>query len=192
MRRARDNPFSSDRVLKIRYQPVGWTWKELMARLERMRYRGAIVGPEGRGKTTLLEDLEPHLAALGYAVSLRRIVSDSPALPDEELRRMERLADRDILLLEGGELLSRWRWRKVLRATERAGGVIVTAHRPGLLPTLVECESHADLVDEIVQRLSGDSEFPQPVVHELLMKHKGNVRDVLRDLYDRWSSVRED
>src|SRR5687768_9283988 len=85
--RARDNPFSTDRVLKIRYRPRGWTWDGLLARLASLDYRAAIVGPEGRGKTTLLQDLEPHLTARGFGVKHLRLTRERPSFPRQWLRR---------------------------------------------------------------------------------------------------------
>src|SRR6185436_15582003 len=64
--RAADNPFAVRRVLAIRYRLSGETWEGLLERLAALRYRAAIVGPHGRGKTTLLEDLAPRLEALGF------------------------------------------------------------------------------------------------------------------------------
>jgi hypothetical protein len=50
--RARDNPFAVRRVLKLRYRLSESGWDELLARLERLDHRAAIVGAEGSGKTT--------------------------------------------------------------------------------------------------------------------------------------------
>ena len=42
--KARDNPLSTDRVLAIRYRPQGWTWPQLLSRLEAME-GAARIGP---------------------------------------------------------------------------------------------------------------------------------------------------
>jgi hypothetical protein len=188
--RARDNPFSTDRVLKIRYRPRGWTWDGLIERLARLNYRAAIVGPEGRGKTTLLEDLEPLLAARGFAVKWARLTRERPAFPPGWLREFfAGVTERDVIFFDGAEQLSRIAWWRFRRLARRAGGLIITSHCRGLLPTLVECETDAALLENIVRDL-----LPHP--HEagvsattLLARHEGNVREALRELYDRHAAM---
>ena len=65
MRRACDNPFAVHRVLRERYRLSAVQWQALLARLERLGWRAAIVGPHGSGKTTLLEDLAGRLEGQG-------------------------------------------------------------------------------------------------------------------------------
>ena len=187
--RARDNPFSTDRVLKIRYRPRGWTWDELLSRLASLDYRAAIVGPEGRGKTTLLQDLEPHLAALGFGVKHLRLTRERPSFPRQWLRRFfDEVGPADVLLFDGAEQLSRWGWWRFRRMARRARGVVTTSHRPGMLPTLVECDTDVELLREIVQDLATHA---APVnaepVDSLFARHDGNVREALRELYDRYA-----
>ena len=64
---AKNNPFATDRVLQIRYTPQTCTWDELLARLEAMHYRAAIIGADGTGKTTLIEDIARRLAEQGLS-----------------------------------------------------------------------------------------------------------------------------
>jgi hypothetical protein len=71
--RARDNLFSADRVLQVRYRLEGITWEELLRRLERLGYRAAIAGEEGTGKTTLLEELGARLEARQGRARLVRV-----------------------------------------------------------------------------------------------------------------------
>jgi hypothetical protein len=184
---ARDNPFSTDRVLKVRYRPVGWTWEELLERLARLNYRAAIVGPEGRGKTTLLEDLEPHLRSRGFEVKHLRLTRETPTFARPWLRELCAATTRnDVLLCDGAEQMSWLGWWRFRRLSRRAAGLVITSHRPGLLPTLVECQTDARLLREILHDLApdraGDSE-------ELIARHRGNVRDALRELYDRCAAV---
>ena len=147
MIRARDNPFATDRVLAVRYQPIGWTWDELMARLSRLRYRCAIVGPEGFGKTTLLEDLEPLLVARGFAVRWLRFNREQRTIP---VNFAASISSGDIVLFDGCEQIGALAWRRFLFRTRRAGGVIVTTHTPGRLPTLVECATSPELLGGII------------------------------------------
>ena len=187
--RAKDNPFKTDSVLGVRYRLRDRTWGELLGQLRRLGYRAAIVGPHGSGKTTLLEDLEPHLAALGFSLIRLRL--------DDRTRRFERgflrdlfrnLTERDLLLFDGAEQMSRLAWRGFKRRAKRAGGLIITSHKRGRLPTLVECETSPELLREIIRELiGGEAEARYAATEELHAKHRGNLRDALREMYDMYS-----
>lgn len=175
--RARDNPFRSGRVEKLRYRlPQGLTWDDLLDRLAALRHRAAIVGPHGRGKTTLLEELAVRLAKEGFRV---RTVT----LRQEERRvgRILRLGADEILLLDGAELLGRLAWLRVRFACRHAAGLIVTSHRPGLLPTLLECETTPELLAELVMELTGKA----LETSDVFVRHEGNLRLAFWDLYGR-------
>lgn len=176
---ARENPFAVHRVLKVRYRLTGLTWEELMMRLEALRYRAAIVGEEGRGKTTLLEDLEPRLAAIGFRVLRAKLGAELP-----------RVGPRDCVLFDGADLLSPVGWLRLRRTSRRAGGLLVTAHREGLLPTLVRCETTPALLAGIACHLAGEGAGVAriPPAEKLFARHGGNVRTALRELYDVFSS----
>jgi hypothetical protein len=182
--KARDNPFSTDRVLAVRYQPQDWTWEELFDRLELLHYRAAIVGPEGSGKTTLLEDLEPRIRAEGYQTMAVRLDRDKRWFDSTQLEELRSAASfRAVILLDGLEQLTFLRWRQFRRLTRRAGGLIATSHRAFRLPVLVRTETSVSLLDRIVSELlpaASDS-----LSTELFIRHRGNIRDALRELYDR-------
>jgi hypothetical protein len=181
---ARDNPFSTDRVLRVRYRPQGWTWDGLLARLASLNHRAAIVGPEGRGKTTLLEDLGGKLSAAGWGVKQVGVSRGRRTLSRASLREcFGTVSRRDVILLDGAEQMPRLAWWDFLRRSSRAGGLVITSHRPGLLPTLVACETSVELLRGIVDQLapgagSGDG------LEALYARHGGNLRDALRALYD--------
>ena len=175
--RPRDNPFASTRVEKLRYRlPEGLTWDDLLDRLAALRYRAAIVGPHGHGKTRLLEQLAPRLAERGFRV---RTVT----LREEERKvgRLRGMGEGDILLLDGAELLGRLSWLRVRLACRHAGGLIVTSHRPGLLPTLLECETTPELLADLVRELTGK----EMETAELFDRHGGDMRMAFWELYDR-------
>jgi hypothetical protein len=193
--RARDNPFAVSRVLQIRYRWHNAAWEERLARLAAMDYRGSIVGPHGSGKTTLLEDLGKRLLDAGWRTVWLRLTEERPRLRRMELETVRStLGPKDVLLLDGAEQLDWWMWRRVRFASGAAGGFIVTSHRPGLLPVWHMCETGGDMFRSIVGELApGHPGIEALNLSEVLARHRGNVRDALRDLYDRcarWPSAR--
>jgi hypothetical protein len=186
---ARDNPFASHCLLEVRYRLAGMSWEALLARLAGMDYRAAIVGPKGSGKTTLMEDLEPRLIASGYRTHFLRLTEEEPAFARGwERAFLAGLSTQEIVLLDGAEQMSGrawWRWR---RGTLRAGGLLITSHQPGLLPTVLECHTTPALLGNIVAQLLPGPERPDEVkIRRLHAKHAGNLREALRELYDVWA-----
>jgi ATPase subunit of ABC transporter with duplicated ATPase domains len=174
-------------VLAIRYRLSGITWEDLLSRLAGLGFRAALVGPNGSGKTTLLEDLAVRLEERGFR--LRRITlheGDRRLTLDQERILFADLTPRDCLLLDGAEQLNTRAWKRVERASRAGGGLVVTSHRAGLLPALLECETTPELLGEIVRALAGE-EAGQPSAAELYARHRGNLREALRELYDWWA-----
>ena len=186
--RARDNPFTVQRVLGIRYRLSGITWEELLARLKALRFRASLVGPHGHGKTTLLEDLGVRLAGQGFRVRTVTLHEGDRRLSAVQRRTLlDDLTPSDLLFLDGAEQLGPLSWFEVRTRTRAAGGLVVTSHQPGLLPMLHECRTTPELLAEIVEELSAEPPAGD-LFAQLFARHGGNVRDALRELYDLWSS----
>jgi hypothetical protein len=192
--RARDNPFATARVHRIPYRFEGLTWDEFLERVAGAKYRGAIVGPEGAGKSTLLVELRLRLAGLGFEPVPLQLTQETPRFPGPTLRALARtLTKRHVVLLDGAEQMSRCAWWRFRRLSRRAGGLIITAHRSGLLPTLLSCETTPELLGKIVSRLLGeDYAMSREEFQRLYARHHGNVRDALRELYDTCGGRRAD
>jgi len=201
--RARDNPFRVERVLQVRYRPRGFTWPDLMDQLAKLNFRAAIVGPHGSGKTTLLEDIGTRLVAagrscrwlrlegsdggLGGAMATRYRFATAPAIGAGTGTGGE--AGGAVVLIDGADSISAARWQWLRWQMRSAKGIIITSHRPGLLPTLIECTTDAPLLADIVDALREPSTvLPARFPHALYEKHRGNVRDALRELYDLQSA----
>jgi len=189
--RARDNPFRSDRIEQLAFRFSGDTWETLLERFLRLGRRGAIVGPEGTGKTTLLEQTAARLTDLGYRTALLRLTADDARQSAARVRKhAARLGRSDVLLLDGADHMPRLSWLRLRQAASRIGGLLITSHRPGLLPTIIETAASLSVVRDIVAELLGGScAAVESVLPELLARRGGNVRLVLRDLYDIYARL---
>jgi hypothetical protein len=150
MLRARDNPFATDRILQLRYRPLDESLAELRSRLLRMNLRCAIVGPRGAGKTTLMEDLADWLATLGYRPRQIRLSLESRRFSLDT----KDLGEKDVVFLDGADLIGWFRWKWFLFQTREAGGLIIASHKPGLLPTLIQCRTTPRVLLDLVSRLN--------------------------------------
>ncbi len=188
--KARDNPFTTNRIHRIRYRLYGMTWEELLERLRELNHRAALVGPEGSGKTTLLEDLEPRLCEQGFTIKHLRLDRTGRIFPRSFLEPfLASLTRRDVILFDGADLMNRPAWLWLKWQTKKAGGLVITSHRNELLPTLVKCETSLDLLDEIVNELLGEeSATMRDLTQQLYLRHQGNLRNVLRELYDFYAA----
>jgi hypothetical protein len=178
-----DNPFAVHRVLAQRYRFDEAGWEKLFARLEAQNRRGALVGPKGTGKTTLLEDLSQRLVAQGRSVVMLRLSTDPQV--DERCRFNAVLANvtrESFVLLDGAEQLSATAWWQFRFQIRHAAGVVVTTHRGGRLPLLHRCETSPALLNELVCALGATlSPADAAALHR---RHRGNLRAALRELYD--------
>jgi hypothetical protein len=181
---ARDNPFSTHRVLRERFRLSDRDWARLYEKLAYHCGRGALVGPKGSGKTTLLEDLMVRLARPGRHITLIRLSAEAPRLPAKFNPAFFSLLDEnDAVLLDGAEQLSLFKWLWFRWQTRRAGLVIVTSHRAGRFPVLHRCSTTPMLLRALVRSLG--VELPPVEAARLHYKHRGNIREALRELYDQ-------
>ena len=124
----------------------------LLDRLDALGRRAAIVGPQGSGKTTLLEDLAPRLRARGFEARELRLDTEMPRFEPGFLDRFfASLGPRDVILFDGAEQLGWLAWSRFERRSRAAAGLVVTGHRPGLLPTLIDASTTPELLDDLVE-----------------------------------------
>ncbi len=188
--KARDNPFSAERLHGARYRLRKGTWDALMEKLRKLHYRCAIIGPHGSGKTALLDELGRRLEKGGFSVK-RLFLS-------RECRRFEEgfldgffkePGGNDIVLFDGADIMGRRDWRNFRQRSSRAAGVIVTSHRARLFPVLMKCSTTLELLEEIVEELLGRRDPALGVtIRTLFNKYHGDLRGALRELYDIFSS----
>jgi hypothetical protein len=182
--RAADNPFRADRIEALTVRPCGWTWEGVIDRLEAFGNRGAVVGCHGHGKTTVLGELERRLPGQTLRVDL---AADEP----QPLRAALVAGDVTgrVVLLDRSERLGSVDWHRLRWAWRSAAGLVIARHRPGRLPTLVRLDTSPHLLEELALELAPD--LPTAIVTalpEVFARHHGNIRECLRELYDRYAS----
>jgi hypothetical protein len=184
--RARDNPFRVDCIQQIPFQFESASFAELLQTVERSDWRGAIVGPHGSGKTTLLEHLEQYIRARGFTSHWIRLNSERRSLGlacPGSLRAG--LMKKDFVFFDGAEQLHRIAWLWFQWSCRKAGGLIITTHEAGRLPTLIQCRTSPALLGRIAAHLLGVSESEMGEISRTLFeKHRGNLRNALRDFYE--------
>ena len=175
--KARENPFRAEKVISLEFEPQGTSMNELWQKLEAMNWRGALVGPCGTGKTTLLETVQSRLEAEGRTVTLltfntrqRQLV-----LPVD--------SDSSALLVDGVEQLSRFDCWKLAKFGCRFKIFIVTSHRPTFLPTWLQTQTSPRLLQELCAHLNAEITLEDAT--KLWEKHGGNLRFALGELYDK-------
>lgn len=158
-----------------------------MNRLAASQWRGSIVGSHGSGKTTLLEQLAPRLEERGFVprhFTLRSegTMHDKRALLDA----VRPMRAPDFLLVDGAEQLSTREWLPLNAAAHHCAGAVLTLHRAGRLPVILETTPNAALLEQLVGEVSG-ARLPAGEATTLFQRHRGDIRACLRELYDRWA-----
>lgn len=188
--RPRDNPFRTDCLHALTYRFLERDMSALIASLGQLRYRGAIIGPHGHGKSTLLAGLSARLEQAGKPTHHLRLNEETRQQNRQLVKEWIRSArPMQILLLDGAEQLSHWQWWRVRQASKQFAGLIVTAHRPGILPTVHECRTSPELLTQLVQELHQQCPIPIELnVSLTFQQHQGNIRECLRAFYDQCAS----
>lgn len=197
--RPSENPFASHRIEALAFDfPAGLDWRSSLARLERLDYRGAIVGTRGNGKTTLLFELKDRLEARGFDVRLERLrpldssggsQGSGAGVFFEPRECARRWRAGEILLLDSAGLLGRLDILRLRCLARRARGLVVTSHGACWLPTWIECRTTKRQFQALVQQLSREIPQCERELDDLLARHRGNVREALRSLYDRFADL---
>ena len=197
---AGNNPFRTSRVEStIRFQPewLGTSWQEILDRFESYRKTRtvcAVVGPHGTGKTTFFDDLEQRLQQQGYQllrISLHLTIDgrcELPYIPDE-------VHPDTIVLLDSAGVIGRhfsnpfsFQQRKMWRVRMQRVAhcqIIESRHRRNRVPVLLQTSSSASMLEAIVRRLDPEWRISSAEIASLYRRHKGNIREALRECYDR-------
>lgn len=195
---AKDNPFATHRVEAVSFRFAEGHWKDHLERLQSMNWRAAIVGNQGTGKTTLMLELKARLDGElvtrdGGLQSHYWFVSRDSRKHSKELGQViQCAAPYGVLLVDGIERLSWRQRRRLLRHNPHQTRLVVTAHGSAGLPVWIHCQTDWPLMQTLLAELVDPPE--EALVQEakrLFNSHRGNIRDVLRSLYDSYSSSAE-
>jgi hypothetical protein len=187
-----DNPFATRYVrpgaLPFLF-PAGGGLDDLLGRLRRQGWWGQVVGPHGSGKSALAAALVAALPAHGRRPVAACLHTDRRRLPVGLWDDLCAAGPAAVVVIDGYEQLGFWARRAVRSACRRAGaGLLVTTHRPAGLPDLYRTEITPELAGRVVSALLAGRGWRPPGEADLaalLSARRGNLRDVLFDLYDR-------
>jgi hypothetical protein len=182
---ARHNPFRAERADALEFRLQTATWDELLARFQFLRFRAAIVGKHGHGKTTLLDQFTPHLQRQGWSTHRLRLNRARRAFTYKQWSAFSSFSERDLILLDGAEQLNWLHWNRLCWKTRHAGGLLITSHHVGRLPMLFECRTSPQLLQQLAGVLAPRQDFTDATAQTLFTSHNGNIRDALRKLYDK-------
>jgi len=185
------NPFSTNFVRpgKLEFVFTGDDSLETVsARLAACDWRAQILGPHGSGKSTLLRNLTQQLQLQFEVTCLQpREFRSINALPRHLLTSRSAL-----FAIDGLELLAKRDQRQLLNwARTHQVGLLITTHQPVALPILYRTRPTSTVFQQIVQRLLGDarSVFTQQEMTQTFEKHKGNIREALFAMYDKFAEA---
>jgi len=183
--KARNNPFATAKLEALAYSFENTldNWATFMERLSSLNYCGALVGPEGVGKTTLLFELKSKLAQKGFKPELIRLSGGKRFIP---LSFFFAPCDKNrIVLVDSAENLPYFQFQLLkLKCRLHSLGLIVTAHKEGLLPTLIRCQTSLELFCELTEKLLG-AQIEKQILVEAYERSNGNIRIAFMDLYSK-------
>lgn len=195
--RLRSNPFATryTRPGEIAFLfPPGQSAGTVAAALKKAGWWGEIVGPHGSGKSTLLAALRPELMAHGrqvvhFALSQgeRQLPTGGSRDPGAGGQDPDTWSEQTQVVIDGYEQLSWWNKRKIQRlCRQRGAGLLITAHEPCGLPTLLKTAPSLELAQSIVRQLlpAGDATISAEDVAAAYDHHPTNLREMLFHLYD--------
>jgi len=184
---ARDNPFIVQRTDAILFDfcDTPFVGMEAFAKhVAGFGFRGAIVGKRGRGKTTLLSELHSWLINQSLDCELAFINRETKLQGDRITQLVQRGNAGAILLIDGLERLPFLARHRFVSQSKSFGGFIATTHQTGRLKTLVRCRSSLKSLQGILDSLGITNPRLRSNAVSLWSRHRGNIRLVLRQLYD--------
>lgn len=184
--KASSNPFRSSCVEQIRYALPANALEALVDQALQEPC-SCLLGTKGTGKTTLLEDLEPHLQQRGRKTHWIHLTLESTqADRAAAIAEIRSLSQQHVCLFDGAEVLNFWQWRRVCRtARSNELTLIATLHRKRGVPILCHTQADWPLMEQFVRQLAGNHYSDQLREHaqQAFQANHGNMREVFRACY---------
>ena len=190
----KSNPLATRYVLPGRLQwlpPDGDSIDAVFERLDKLRFRAAIVGAHGTGKSTLMTHLMPLIETRSRRVVHLQLRGSWNSCCQLWTMARQWTSRGNVLVLDGYEQLP-WLARGIIVFWTRIRGVglLVTSHRPTLLPTLLMTQTDIRVIHQLLDSLlpadtpNRGQLLDNARLQMLLEKHRGNVRELFMQLYD--------
>lgn len=185
------NPFATRHVRPGKVRPLMASGMirdlpALVASIEAAGGNAAIIGPHGTGKSTLLVAIAAELAADDRLAGFVQFRCRRDLLAG--LRLVGQARRGSTACLDGWERLG-WAGRAGVRLLARLLGcrLVVTSHRPAGLGLSVLTAGSLPLLEAIVAALPDHGGLiRRPDIAAAYVRHGGNLRESLADLYDRF------
>ncbi len=172
--------------------PKGADIAKVVERLRQNEWRGAIIGPHGSGKSTLIAALMDELARRSISVRHVALHADERKPPSDLLVKFE----SRLLIIDGFEQLSWWTRKQMVSAMRKThGGLVIVAHNERAtcgIHAVFRTVSDLQTLQNIIENyLPPEANWIQS--EELSMAfyaHQGNLRNALFALYDLFEMKR--
>lgn len=165
---------------------------DLVRRLAESDWQGAIVGPHGSGKSTLVRTLMPVLEAAGRVTVLITLRDGHKRLP-MSLRQLDPKGATSIVVIDGCEQLGRLsQWRLIRYCRRRGYGLLVTAHGNCGLPVIFRTEPDLATIERVIEHSlpPHGGRIYRSDLERGWRRHGANVRELLFELYDLFETRR--
>ena len=194
------NPFATRFTRPGRIEPLDAMGRPvdtdmLLTRLRSLGGAAVIAGPHGSGKSTLLMHLANAIEARGERAPRIRLRSVHDVLAAWVAIRQA--ANGGTACIDSWECLGRpARYGLQVAAHLSGSGLLVTSHHSAGLPVLVRHDTSPSLLHAIVRGLPDHDSWHGRLItpsdiEEAFVKHGGNLRESLYELYDRFETRAE-
>ena len=186
--RAADNPFRTSRIKGLEPNLAFERWEDLLQRFEKMNRRGAIVGQQGRGKTTLLRKFEKTFQNHGKRVCFLGL---DPHHNTSHIWRLlaSHYDQQDVIIIDSAHNIPRILFPLIAWKTKHAFALLISAHYPIHLPVLCHNKTNPKLFQHLVEELLGQrlpTGLPE-VLEQIFHQLEGNIREAFLHLYGMWA-----
>ena len=187
---ARSNPFAVQRTDAIPFDFGESRFDDIESfyrHAKECNFRGAIRGRHGRGKTTLLCSLNSFLYDQNIDCELIFLPRNRELQTQVIETVIRRGNDGAIILVDGIERLPLLVRQRLISRSKSFRGFIATTHFIGRLRTLIQCRTSQQTLKSVLKSLDLDQPGIVAAAMPLIAKNRGNLRSVLRALYDQFA-----